>query len=81
MLDFIDARTNNLVWRGSMADPVDDPGRLGSEFSKAAKEMLDKFPVAERDSSLPHPAAKHHPCPDYAEPYPPAGAGTKYRAY
>jgi hypothetical protein len=50
VLDFIDAKTNNLVWRGSMADPVDDPGRLGSEFSKAAKEILDKFPIAEKKS-------------------------------
>jgi hypothetical protein len=50
VIDFIDARTNNLVWRGSMADPVDDPGRLGSEFSKAAKEILDKFPIAEKKS-------------------------------
>ena len=50
IIDFIDRRTNNLVWRGSMADPVDDPGRLGSDFSKSAKEILDKFPVAEKKS-------------------------------
>ena len=50
IIDFIDARTNNLVWRGSMADPVDDPARLGSEFSKSAKEILDKFPIAEKKS-------------------------------
>lgn len=50
IIDFIDSRTNNLVWRGSLADPVDDPGRLGSEFSKSAKEILDKFPVAEKKS-------------------------------
>ncbi|MGI4761504.1 MAG: DUF4136 domain-containing protein [Janthinobacterium lividum] len=50
VLDFIDARTNNLVWRGSMADPVDDPARLGTEFSKSAKEILDKFPIAEKKS-------------------------------
>jgi hypothetical protein len=50
VIDFIDARTNNLVWRGSVADPVDDAGRLGSEFSKNAKEILDKFPVAEKKS-------------------------------
>jgi hypothetical protein len=48
VIDFIDTRTNNLVWRGSMADPVDDPGRLGSEFSKSAKEILDKFPVGKK---------------------------------
>jgi hypothetical protein len=50
IIDFIDAHTNNLVWRGSMADPVDDPARLGTEFSKSAKEILDKFPVAEKKS-------------------------------
>ena len=48
ILDFIDRRTNNLVWRGSMADPVDDPGRLGREFSASAKDILDKFPIAEK---------------------------------
>jgi len=50
IIDFIDARTNNLVWRGSMADPVDDPARLGTEFSKSAKDILDKFPIAEKKS-------------------------------
>jgi opacity protein-like surface antigen len=50
VLDFIDARTNNLVWRGSMADPVDDPARLGTEFSKSAKEILDKFPIGDKKS-------------------------------
>lgn len=50
IIDFIDARTNNLVWRGSMADDVNDPARLGTEFSKSAKDILDKFPVAEKKS-------------------------------
>ena len=50
VIDFIDTRTNNLVWRGSIADPVDDAGRLGSEFSRNAKDILDKFPVAEKKS-------------------------------
>ncbi|GAB3638414.1 DUF4136 domain-containing protein [Hymenobacter arcticus] len=50
IIDFIDARTNNLVWRGSVADDVNDPARLGSEFSKSAKDILDKFPVAEKKS-------------------------------
>jgi hypothetical protein len=50
VIDFIDRRTNNLVWRGSVADPIDDAGRLGSEFSKNAKDILDKFPVAEKKS-------------------------------
>ena len=50
VIDFIDRRTNNLVWRGSIADPVDDLGRLGSEFSRNAKDILDKFPVEKQKS-------------------------------
>ncbi|MGI4864483.1 MAG: DUF4136 domain-containing protein [Janthinobacterium lividum] len=50
VIDFIDRRTNNLVWRGSIADPIDDAGRLGSEFSKNAKDILDKFPVEKQKS-------------------------------
>lgn len=49
ILDFIDAKTNNLVWRGSIADAVNNPARLGPEFAKAAREILDKFPVQERN--------------------------------
>lgn len=44
VLDFIDAKSNNLVWRGSMADPVDDPARLGRQFAESAKDILEKFP-------------------------------------
>ncbi|GAB3858936.1 DUF4136 domain-containing protein [Hymenobacter terrigena] len=50
VLDFIDAKTNNLVWRGSMADPVDDPARLGKQFAEAAKDILEKFPKAKTGS-------------------------------
>lgn len=45
VIDFIDGRTRSLVWRGSLADPVNDPARLGSDFSEAAKDILAKFPV------------------------------------
>ncbi|MBX0291407.1 DUF4136 domain-containing protein [Hymenobacter sp. HSC-4F20] len=48
ILDFIDARTHNLVWRGSMADPVGNPARIGEEFAKSAKDILEKFPVEEK---------------------------------
>jgi hypothetical protein len=51
IIDFIDRHTNNLVWRGSMADPVDDPARLGSEFSKSAKDILEKFPIDKEKKS------------------------------
>ncbi|MET4105573.1 DUF4136 domain-containing protein [Hymenobacter sp. UYP22] len=45
ILDMVDARSHNLVWRGSMADAVNNPARLGDEFAKSAKDILDKFPV------------------------------------
>ncbi|UOG74463.1 DUF4136 domain-containing protein [Hymenobacter tibetensis] len=45
ILDFIDTRTHNMVWRGSMADPVSNPAKIGPEFAKAAKEILEKFPA------------------------------------
>jgi len=45
ILDFIDARARNLVWRGSVADAVNNPANIGPEFAKAAKDILDKFPV------------------------------------
>ena len=46
ILDVVDAKSHNLVWRGSMADAVSDPARIGPEFSKSAREILEKFPVA-----------------------------------
>ncbi len=45
ILDFVDARTNNLFWRGSVADAVNNPANIGSEFSRVAKEILNEFPV------------------------------------
>ncbi|TGE09819.1 DUF4136 domain-containing protein [Hymenobacter fodinae] len=48
ILDVVDARSHNLVWRGSMADPVGNPARIGEEFAKASKDILDKFPVEEK---------------------------------
>ncbi|NVO83502.1 DUF4136 domain-containing protein [Hymenobacter terrestris] len=45
ILDFVDSSTNNLVWRGSVMDAVNDPARLGSEFGRVAKDILDEFPV------------------------------------
>jgi hypothetical protein len=49
ILDFVDARTNNLVWRGSVADPVGNPANIGNEFAKSAKDILEKFPVEKQD--------------------------------
>lgn len=48
VLDFIDARTSNLVWRGSVADPINNPAKFGEKFSEAARNILDKFPVSKK---------------------------------
>lgn len=45
ILDIADARSHNLVWRGSVADPVGNPANIGNEFARAAKDILEKFPT------------------------------------
>lgn len=45
ILDIIDARSNDLVWRGSIADPVDNPAQFGKQFSESARDILEKFPA------------------------------------
>ena len=44
VIDIIDAKTHNLVWRGSMVDPVDDPARMSKQFAESAREIIEKFP-------------------------------------
>lgn len=45
IVDIIDARSNDLVWRGSVADPVNDPASFGKQFSESARDILEKFPA------------------------------------
>ncbi|MFC0183071.1 protein of unknown function [Pseudarcicella hirudinis] len=45
IIDVIDARTKELVWRGSVENPVNDPARLSKQFSKEARTILAKYPV------------------------------------
>ncbi|WP_165822079.1 DUF4136 domain-containing protein [Hymenobacter edaphi] len=48
VLDFIDARSNNMIWRGSVSDAVNNPARAGERFAESARDILDKFPVKEQ---------------------------------
>lgn len=48
VLDFIDAKSSNLVWRGSILDAEATLARVGQEFAEAARDILDKFPVKEQ---------------------------------
>ncbi|MBO9638882.1 MAG: DUF4136 domain-containing protein [Siphonobacter aquaeclarae] len=45
IVDVIDARTNQLIWRGSIANPVNDPARLGKQFAREARQILTKYPA------------------------------------
>jgi len=42
IIDVIDARTNQLVWRGFNQDPI-NLGKTEKDFSKAVDEVLKKF--------------------------------------
>lgn len=44
MIDVIDARTNELLWRGSVENPVNDAASLSKQFAKEAKQILGKYP-------------------------------------
>jgi len=48
ILDFIDAKSNELIWRGWYADEVED-GEIGEKkINKAVKHILEKFPPENR---------------------------------
>lgn len=44
ILDVIDAKSNELLWRGSMENPVNDAVGLSRQFAKESKEILAKYP-------------------------------------
>ena len=48
VLDFIDARTNRLIWRGwaphSVEDMLDDPDRMARTINEAVTRMLQRLP-------------------------------------
>jgi hypothetical protein len=44
IIDVLDAKSHELVWRGSIANPVNDPAHLGKQFSKESREILAKYP-------------------------------------
>lgn len=44
IIDVIDAKNNELLWRGSMENPVNDAGSLSKQFSKEAMQILGKYP-------------------------------------
>ena len=43
MADIIDARTNDLVWRGRVTDTVNGIGQSEKQANQAAKDLIKKF--------------------------------------
>ena len=45
VLDVIDNRTNELIWRGSIEGDVDNVNRLQKQVDKAVQAIMKKYPV------------------------------------
>ena len=43
MADVIDARTNQLVWRGKVTDTINGVGQSEKQTDQAAKDLVSKF--------------------------------------
>jgi hypothetical protein len=43
MADIIDARTNDLVWRGRVTDTVNGIGQSEKQSDQAAKDLVKQF--------------------------------------
>ena len=46
IIDAIDAKSNQLVWRGSISDAINTPSDLHSKAVKAVKLVFKKFPIS-----------------------------------
>ena len=48
LLDFSDARTKKLFWRGVATDTIDDPSRVKKVVDDVAKKLLDSYPPSQK---------------------------------
>lgn len=44
-LQFIDPRTNRIVWQGTAADTISDAGASQKQVAKAVTALIDRFPT------------------------------------
>ncbi len=51
VLDVIDNRSNELIWRGSVEGDVDNVNRLQKQVDKAVQAIMKKYPVKPGDIS------------------------------
>ncbi len=50
VLDVVDARTKELIWRGSIQGEVDNANQLQRRAEKAAEAIMKKYPIAPAQS-------------------------------
>jgi hypothetical protein len=45
IIDILDTKTNEVVWRGTVAGKVDDVANLQKQIDKGIRAILKKYPV------------------------------------
>ena len=45
ILDIIDVKTDELLWRGSVSGDVEDTSRLRKKLEKGIRAIMKKYPV------------------------------------
>jgi hypothetical protein len=45
IIDAIDAKSNQVVWRGSVSEAIDDPDNIHKKATKAVELIFKKFPI------------------------------------
>ncbi|RYC66265.1 MULTISPECIES: DUF4136 domain-containing protein [Spirosoma] len=44
VVDMVDTRTRQLVWRGSVQNAIGDPARIAAQLTKEVERIAEKFP-------------------------------------
>ena len=44
VVDMVDARTKQLVWRGSVQNAVSDPARINAQLTREVGQIVERFP-------------------------------------
>ncbi len=44
VVDFVDARTKQLVWRGSVQNAIGNPARIKDQLAREVARIVDRFP-------------------------------------
>ncbi|MFL5729774.1 MAG: DUF4136 domain-containing protein [Cytophagaceae bacterium] len=54
VLDFIDAKTNKLVWRGSIDEDVTNTSHIDKQMEKGVHSIMKKFPESGNGTMVKH---------------------------